>query len=151
MVSKTLQNICWEIYKHVQVWVQDNPYIDPEDMCGACGIVSYVLFKVLKRRGHSPKFVLIQTESGFSNHCYVMMNGKIFDLSARQFKQRGKQVDILIDKKDGYFKKIPQLKKYNVILENIKAIKEINTSWEGQSPILYKSKIEYLVRKLSNI
>ncbi len=147
MVSRELQEICWDIWKSVNRWVQNNSLIDSDTMCGACAIVSYTLFKILKRKGYLPTFVLAQTKNKEHGHCWVKLDNKIYDLSAGQFKQRGTKCDIIVEVSDKYLEKIPVLKKYTDILYNEEAINNINEEWSGQSPIEYKSKINYLVRK----
>lgn len=150
MISKELQNICWRVWESVREWVKDNPLIDIEDMRGACAICSYTLYKVLIRRGYSPKFILLENNNKCHAHCVVELNGKIFDLSVRQFKQLGqKQSDILVAKWDKYFKTVPKVKQFKKMLVDKEAISIINKEWTGQNPILYRNKINYLVRKLA--
>lgn len=144
-ITKEIKDLCVRVWKNVNKWVQDNEIIDPETMCGACAIVSYTLFLILKQKGHRPTFVLAR--NGCESHCWIEWKGFVFDLSCKQFSDA--LPDSLIIKKIKYKKEIPQLKKYNEIIKNQIAIDIINNTWNEQNPIKYKSKINSLIRRVA--
>lgn len=51
----------------------------PSDCAGLCGIAAARLFQRLKKHGYVPKIAYSQ------NHCFVLCNGYIVDVTATQF------------------------------------------------------------------
>ena len=55
-----------------------------EDLCGACAICSVALCKSLKRFGYKADLVHGMYQ-GYACHCWVELDGKIYDMTATQF------------------------------------------------------------------
>jgi len=60
-----------------------------KDYCGACAISAWVLYKTLQRFGYKPTFVIGTFDSGNklkrNEHAFVLLNGKVIDITATQF------------------------------------------------------------------
>lgn len=66
--------------------------IDPDDLCGACGIASWTLDAIYKKLGVTSEFVMGRfnknsrfDDSRYGNHCWVQVGEYIVDLTATQF------------------------------------------------------------------
>jgi len=83
-----------------------------EDLMGVCAIASIALQKSLKKRKilsevYCGKFVDKYEEE----HCWVVHDGKSYDITATQFKRIRKKVYVLDTKKEAYNKKYRDGKK----------------------------------------
>lgn len=75
--------IAKEVRSAVEVWVQHNPYINPESLEGACGLASYTLCRALKAFGYRAQLVYDGDEDGA--HCWVELGDEVIDVTATQF------------------------------------------------------------------
>ncbi len=92
MLIETATLVRQQIEEHVKVYSTD---INPNDLCGACGIASWLLTKVCRKLGYNAKFVMgvfINNHDAFgfttpaNTHCWVVVNDLIIiDVTATQF------------------------------------------------------------------
>jgi hypothetical protein len=102
-----------------------------EDLCGACAICSVALCKSLKKFGYKPDLVNGMYE-GYACHCWVELDGKIYDITATQFGLKDKVFITDVDDFN-YLEK-----------EYINNVEEFFKKWVGeQKP--YKYRIEKLL------
>lgn len=145
MINKDIKNICRYVWVRVNEWIQSNTDCDPDTMMGACCIASYFLYRLLKKNGYSPTFIIAMDKNDCMGHCWVELESYVLDLTPRQFD--GGLPDILVIKKNKYTIKVPKIKNFISILKNRKAIADSKKWVYSQSPLNYLGKINYHVRK----
>lgn len=90
---KIEENI-FNIAKQVRCEILNLQIFDSVTLCGACAVASYKLYKTLKESGENAIFVSGIYSHGhcFSDHCWVELDGKIIDITYKQFKPNGPRV-----------------------------------------------------------
>jgi predicted DNA-binding protein (UPF0278 family) len=129
----------------VRKWVDEVYSIDPEDMQGACAISSYTVYRLLRSKGYEAEFVMAMDADDCEGHCYVELKNWVIDLTPKQFDSE--LSDILVIKKEKYIETIPKLKKYVRITRGKRAMSQLKEWSKEQSPITYRGKINYLIKK----
>jgi hypothetical protein len=125
---------------------------DPNLGC-MCAIGSYVLYQELKDAGYSPE-LKIGTFNKFTTHCWVEIDDKIVDITATQFKEQKRIVNLdgdyvaLDDEPLDFIPDIFVTENTSPLYSNGKKMKNILSfrGWvTGQKPNRFVSK---LIRKL---
>jgi len=81
------------IAKRVRAWTEAkaSKYGYAANLQGLCGIASRKLFRELKRAGYSPTIGYARNYF-YGGHAFVVLNGRIVDVTATQFRCRQKVV-----------------------------------------------------------
>lgn len=139
-----VERVAERVRAKVVRWVAGNPNIG-NNLCGACAIASFALWRSLRAIGRQAKLVA-SIDDGYSAHCWVELSSHVVDITATQFG--GPRIAIF---KAG---EIPDWAYEEVYVSGRKlvdaaAVKNIE-QWDQQSPIVYKSKIDRLVRSVAD-
>lgn len=139
-MRQTLVEIGTQVRPHIVRWVTNNVGISYK-LCGACGIASYALWKVLEARGIEADLVCLGgIDEGY--HCWVEVKSWVVDITATQFG--GPEVAVFRASK-------PPQWAYGIDhgprKVNAAAVKELS-KWEEHRPQPYLRRISYLVSKL---
>lgn len=143
-----------KVRAEVQRWAEKLKVwqIEPETMCGACGIASYLLHEALTKKEIKSIFVMGRYyPSGYENrskwdeesvkkpnHCWLVVGGWIVDITATQF---GILPEVAVYEKDCDY--------YHTLHSGSSAIKILNTSWDEQSPACYSEDMRKLRTKVA--
>lgn len=136
-----VERISSKVRARVVRWVANNQDVG-NDLCGACAIASYTLWRALRAIGRQARLVAV--EGGFSAHCWVELSGYVVDITATQFggpKIAIFRVGDVPDWADDAYE-------HGQRLVNDAAVEDIE-GWNGQSPVLYRTKIDRLVDHLA--
>ena len=81
--------------RKVRKWaIRKDKYQRP-GLWGWCTTCSVKLFKILKEKGYKPIFSLAYRNSTYSNaHCFILCNDYIIDVTATQFDNEDKAINI---------------------------------------------------------
>lgn len=114
------------------------------NLCGACGIASVVLWRALKAAGFK-QATLVRGWYHGSNHCWVVVEGLVVDITATQFGVIAPVV--FVDDARSHFEGYELTKVYSgsEARFNDDAFKDISTWIEGQSPCEPKYQEDLLV------
>lgn len=123
-------------------WVRNDRDIDG-DLCGACAIASYTLWRVLRAAGSDATFV--SNTDGDDAHCWVEAHGHVIDITATQYG--GPEVAIF---RVGQIPEWGYAYSFEFKLTNRQAVEMVRL-WEEQSPLRYRSKIEKLVQSIPGL
>lgn len=140
-VHPTVEQLARKVRSRVVRWVRDNHAIS-DDLCGACAIGSYTLWKVLRAKGRRASLVVLVDD--LSGHCWVELSGHIIDITATQF--HGPRIAIF---KIGEWPEWSKTDEYDPYQKegdrfvNQSAVAVI-ADWQHQSPQAYERKISRL-------
>ena len=130
-------------------WTKDNRDVD-DNLCGACAIASYTLWRVLNTLGYSPTFACIYTPD--CSHCWIEIGDKMLDITATQFGES----EIFVASPDhwiNYFLNDDSFDDDYIVDDTIEVLKNkqaISTvkDWSSQSPVSYYKEINRLCRQV---
>lgn len=117
--------------------IKHNWYVCSRELDTMCGISSYLIFNTFKKLGYNPIFCMND------EHCFIKLNGKIIDLTLKQFNKNYPAV--MFRKTPTRYHKIQRQAKY------ISRIKRLFKPWpDDQNP--FKQKLPKIGNnKLENI
>ena len=86
VVSNKIVAMAYRVRKNVERWVAatEKSSICYDDLCGACAIASYTLWKLLLQTGYKARFVCA-SHGGAGCHCWVELGDNVIDVTATQF------------------------------------------------------------------
>lgn len=136
-ITRDIIELAYKVRRAVKRWTRDNCEVDPEDLCGACAIASYTLYKALQNKGYRP--TLVCAVNGFEGHCWVELRGHIIDVTATQFDPELPLVHVVPVNEQEF--------DFTDLYLNKQALKE-TSSWRAQSPLRYEPQIRRFLREV---
>jgi hypothetical protein len=110
-----------------------------DDLCCACAIASWTLWKAFKKKGY--KAILVEGTFGDYCHFWVELDNMIYDITYSQFDEQTPINIIDADK--------AKLKGYSILHSGKKAVHSLNTDWPGeQHPSSHRSEIRVFLNTL---
>jgi hypothetical protein len=129
-----------KVRRLVEKWTADNTEVTSDDLCGACAIASFALWRVLRSLGIKAKIVCVIVAAFGESHCWVEVGGLAYDLTATQFDSNAAKVEV---RSVAYMARKFRGKRYEG-----KEAEEYISSWGSQSPVRYRSKISSMVYRI---
>lgn len=134
MAKKTKpETLAKQVRNNLKSFICDKPSSFDSNFFCACAVASYTLWKVLLSKGYSAKFV-----RGFyrgDNHCFVICNNQIIDITATQFDIR--EEVYITDSNDN---------RYDLIDEDSDALNYLNDNWPSdQIPQSYVEELGEII------
>jgi len=105
---------------------------------GACGVMSYAMYQVLKRLGLKPVLALAGPQTQTFQHCWVEVDGLIVDLTATQF---GYDKTVQVTSRPSEWHKPLKYRGHRVI-------NELKTWHDGQSPMNNRRAVNAAVNRV---
>jgi len=141
------------VRKEVQRWaykLEDDYAITPDTLRGACGIASFLLHEALEAQGISSIFVMGRFWSrGYSNtpwadsadplytnHCWLVVDGMIVDITATQFDE---EEPVYLTEADD--------DRYRPVYQNQEGVDILMSKWDDQSPKKYPNSMPRILTK----
>ena len=107
------------------------------DFGGACAIVSYTMYRVLRKQGLEPTLALAGGRFRTYLHCWVEVDGFIVDLTATQF---GYKRPVQVVTRPSEWHK-PLISRGRRVITEVKG-------WHGQSPLRHRHTIDSVVNRV---
>jgi len=83
-ILNTIKDTAYRVRYFGELFQKSHPCTYTIELTGMCGICSYFLFKTLKEKKLSPVFSIND------EHCFVMLQGLVIDVTATQFYLKDK-------------------------------------------------------------
>jgi|APSaa5957512535_1039671.scaffolds.fasta_scaffold15822_8 hypothetical protein len=110
-----------------------------DDLCCACAIASWTLWKAFKKKGY--KAILVEGNFLLNCHFWVELDNMIYDITYSQFC--GKTLINIIDAD------LAKSKGYSILHSGKKAVQALNTDWPGeQHPSSHRAEIRVFLNNL---
>ena len=150
MVLKAAQ----AVRKEVEIWAHrlsdpEDCMIDPDSLTGCCAIASYLLHRTLTHLGIKSTLTMGRffvngrpswddDANEHCNHCWVVVDGQIVDVTASQF---GCPDPVFVGPIDD--------DRYYVVRSGAAARHNILRDWNTQSPVCYPNSMSSILKQVS--